>query len=101
MAEDFLQDYIHINIGSIGLCSNHNILQIVDVCEDHEKEYKLQRLLEEIGCEPQNKILVFTETKRYLRCITLSANFLRAHFDCAAIFSKYLFAAAEPTESSI
>merc|ERR1719420_699085 len=64
LAEDFLQDYIHINIGSIGLCSNHNILQIVDVCEDHEKEYKLQRLLEEIGCEPQNKILVFTETKR-------------------------------------
>lgn len=101
LAEDFLQDYIHINIGSIGLCSNHNILQIVDVCEDHEKEYKLQRLLEEIGCEPQNKILVFTETKRYLlRSIILSANFLRAHFAATAIFSKYLVVPPCRTESS-
>ena len=64
LAEDFLQDYIHINIGAHGLHANHNILQIVDVCEEHEKEHKLGRLLEEIGCEPQNKILVFTETKR-------------------------------------
>ena len=36
--------------------------QIVDICEDHQKESKLARLLEEIG--DGSKILVFVETKR-------------------------------------
>ena len=64
LAEDFLTNYIHVNIGAAGLHANHNILQIVDVCEDHEKEQKLAKLLEEIGCEPHNKILIFVETKK-------------------------------------
>lgn len=64
LAEDFLDDYVHINIGATTLHANHNILQIVDVCEEFQKENKLARLLEEIGCEPQNKILIFVETKR-------------------------------------
>lgn len=38
--------------------------QIVDVCEEYQKENKLAKLLEEIGCEQGNKILVFVETKR-------------------------------------
>jgi len=65
LARDFLHNnYIHINIGSTDLSANHNILQIVDVCEDWQKEQKLARLLEEIGCEANSKILVFVETKR-------------------------------------
>jgi len=62
LAEDFLQDYVHINIGSLALSANHNIMQIVDICEEHQKENKLARLLEEIGS--QDKMLVFVETKR-------------------------------------
>eukprot|EP00095_Tigriopus_kingsejongensis_P006831 snap_masked-scaffold82_size396747-processed-gene-2.7 protein:Tk06831 transcript:snap_masked-scaffold82_size396747-processed-gene-2.7-mRNA-1 annotation:"hypothetical protein DAPPUDRAFT_213150" len=64
LAEDFLQDYVQINIGALTLHANHNILQIVDVCEDYQKEEKLARLLDEIGSEPHNKILIFVETKR-------------------------------------
>jgi superfamily II DNA/RNA helicase len=64
LAEDFLDDYVHINIGAQSLHANHNILQIVDVCDEYQKEQKLARLLEEIGCEPHNKILIFVETKR-------------------------------------
>jgi len=64
LAEDFLVDYVHINVGAMDLHANHNILQIVDVCEEYQKEQKLARLLEEIGCEAQNKILIFVETKR-------------------------------------
>merc|ERR1719166_397945 len=64
LAEDFLTNYTHINIGSQDLHANHNILQIVDVCEEHQKEEKLARLLDEIGCESHNKILIFVETKR-------------------------------------
>lgn len=40
MAEDFLKEYIQINVGSLQLSANHNILQIVDVCQDYEKENK-------------------------------------------------------------
>ena len=64
LAEDFLVDYVHINIGAHSLHANHNILQIVDVCEEHQKEQKLSRLLDEIGAEQTNKILIFVETKR-------------------------------------
>merc|ERR1719187_615624 len=64
LAEDFLHDYVHINIGAHSLHANHNILQIVDVCEEYQKEQKLSRLLDEIGCEQSNKILIFVETKR-------------------------------------
>ena len=44
--------------------SPNSLPQIVDVCEEWQKEQKLARLLEEIGCENGAKILVFTETKR-------------------------------------
>jgi len=62
LAEDFLQEYVHINIGSLALSANHNIMQIVDICDEHQKENKLARLLEEIGSA--DKMLVFVETKR-------------------------------------
>merc|ERR1711894_849305 len=65
LAEDFLRDnYVHINIGAHSLHANHNILQIVDVCDEHQKEQKLARLLEEIAGDATAKILVFVETKR-------------------------------------
>lgn len=40
LAEDFLQDYIQVNIGSLDLCANHNIHQIIEICEDYEKDHK-------------------------------------------------------------
>jgi ATP-dependent RNA helicase DDX5/DBP2 len=40
LAKDFLNDYVQVNIGSLQLTANHNILQIIDVCEEHEKEQK-------------------------------------------------------------
>jgi len=64
LAESFLKEYIHINIGAQELHANHNIMQIVDVCNDSEKESKLARLLEEIAGDSSSKILVFVETKR-------------------------------------
>merc|ERR1711902_319131 len=57
-------NYVHINVGAMDLHANHNILQIVDVCDEHQKEQKLSRLLDEIRCEATNKILIFVETKR-------------------------------------
>lgn len=40
LAEDFLNDYIQVNIGSLQLAANHNIMQIVEVCQEQEKEMK-------------------------------------------------------------
>lgn len=70
LAEDFFQDYIQINVGSLTLSANHNILQIIDVCQEHEKENKLRLLLDEIGQEQENKTIIFVETKRKVDQIT-------------------------------
>ncbi|BFZ03272.1 hypothetical protein BsWGS_06311 [Bradybaena similaris] len=64
LAEEFLNDYIQVNIGALQLTANHNILQIIDVCMDHEKEEKLVKLLNEIMQEKENKTLIFVDTKR-------------------------------------
>lgn len=40
LAEDFLKEYIQLNVGSLSLAANHNILQIVDVCQEMEKDTK-------------------------------------------------------------
>ncbi|KAG6442240.1 ATP-dependent RNA helicase dbp2 isoform X2 [Manduca sexta] len=64
LAEDFLNDYIKVNIGSLNLSANNNIKQIVEICEEHEKEAKLANLLKEISTEKDNKVIVFVETKK-------------------------------------
>jgi len=64
LAEDFLRDYLTVNIGSLTLSANHNILQIIDVCDDFQKDEKLIKLLEQIMGEKENKTLIFAETKR-------------------------------------
>ncbi|XP_061740270.1 probable ATP-dependent RNA helicase DDX5 isoform X1 [Nerophis ophidion] len=75
LAEDFLKDNVQINVGALQLSANHNILQIVDVCNDGEKENKLIRLLEEIMSEKENKTIIFVETKR--RCDDLTRRMRR------------------------
>merc|ERR550532_564571 len=75
LAEDFLKNYIQINIGALQLHANHNILQIVDVCTETEKDTKLVRLLEEIMNEKENKTIVFVETKR--KCDEISRRMKR------------------------
>jgi superfamily II DNA/RNA helicase len=91
LAEEFLKDYIQVNVGSLQLAANHNILQIIDVCQEFEKQRKwvryclmisnvltwilfarLLQLLSEIGAEKENKTIVFVETKRKVDEITRS-----------------------------
>lgn len=40
LAEQYLTDYVQINVGSMQLTANHNILQHVEVCLEDEKPYK-------------------------------------------------------------
>ncbi|XP_073829490.1 maheshvara [Musca autumnalis] len=69
LAGDFLNDYIQINIGSMNLSANHNIRQIVEVCQESEKPQRVVKLLNEIlpttnnAANNSNKIIIFVETK--------------------------------------
>lgn len=71
LAQDYLGDYIQLNIGSLGLSANRNILQIIDVCEEHEKEGKLTILIKEIMSEADTKSIIFIETKKRVDEITM------------------------------
>ncbi|XP_061080817.1 probable ATP-dependent RNA helicase DDX17 [Conger conger] len=75
LAEDFLRDYVQINVGALELSANHNILQIVDVCMENEKDNKLIQLMEEIMAEKENKTIIFVETKK--RCDELTRRMRR------------------------
>lgn len=70
MASDFLNDYIQVNIGSLELSANHRITQIVEVVSDFEKRDRMTKHLEQIMEDRNNKILIFTGTKRVADDIT-------------------------------
>uniref|UniRef100_A0A8D9FES4 RNA helicase n=1 Tax=Cacopsylla melanoneura TaxID=428564 RepID=A0A8D9FES4_9HEMI len=70
LAEEYLNDYIQVNIGSLQLSANHNIQQVIEVVQDHEKERRLSQLLRELSKDPSFKTIVFVETKKKVEDIT-------------------------------
>lgn len=40
LAEDFLDSYVQVNVGSLELSANHNINQIVQICTENDKQDK-------------------------------------------------------------
>ncbi|KAF9304863.1 ATP-dependent RNA helicase dbp2 [Mortierella antarctica] len=70
LAQDYLHDYIQVNVGSLSLSASHNISQQVEVCAEHEKRGKLIKHLERIMDEREHKTLIFTGTKRTADDIT-------------------------------
>uniref|UniRef100_A0AAQ4PIL1 RNA helicase n=1 Tax=Gasterosteus aculeatus aculeatus TaxID=481459 RepID=A0AAQ4PIL1_GASAC len=85
LAEDFLKDYVQINVGALELSANHNILQIVDVfvclfllCLVRivlGRSSFIRLLMEEIMAEKENKTIIFAETKK--RCDDLTRRMRR------------------------
>lgn len=93
LAEDFLGDYVQINIGSLELSANHNITQIVKMCTDSNKDEKLQELLESIY-DVQNtdpgKIIIFAETKVRVEAVARFIRSFKVH--CVAVsIRKFIF----------
>ncbi|KAI5306179.1 ATP-dependent RNA helicase dbp2 [Ascosphaera pollenicola] len=71
LAQDFLNDYIQVNIGSMDLSANHRITQIVEVVPEFEKRDRMAKHLEKLMDEDKNaKVLIFTGTKRVADEIT-------------------------------
>ena len=63
LAEDYLQDYAQVNIGNTQIHANHNIVQIVDVCEEQQKHEKLIQLLKEVMGQKEHKTIIFCKMK--------------------------------------
>ncbi|RMZ71520.1 atp-dependent rna helicase dbp2 [Pyrenophora seminiperda CCB06] len=70
LAADYQKDWIQVNIGSMDLSANHRIQQIVEVCTEFEKRDRMAKHLETIMGDKDNKILIFTGTKRVADEIT-------------------------------
>lgn len=70
LASDFQTDFIQVNIGSMDLSANHRITQIVEVMSDMEKRDRMTKHMEKIMNDRDNKILIFTGTKRVADEIT-------------------------------
>lgn len=70
LAADFQKDFIQVNIGSMDLSANHRIQQIVEVVTDFEKRDRMSKHLETIMNDKENKVLIFTGTKRVADEIT-------------------------------
>ncbi|KAE9374463.1 p68 RNA helicase [Stipitochalara longipes BDJ] len=70
LASDYLNNFIQVNIGSMELSANHRITQVVEVVSEFEKRDKMTKHLEKIMEDKDNKILIFTGTKRVADDIT-------------------------------
>jgi len=64
LAREFLDEYVQVNVGSLELSANHNITQIVQVCNEEEKTEKFLEFLEGDQDIANSKTLIFVETKR-------------------------------------
>jgi ATP-dependent RNA helicase DDX5/DBP2 len=64
LAQDYLKDYIQVNVGSMELSASHNITQNVEICSQYDKKGKLLDHLRRIMNEREHKTIIFTATKR-------------------------------------
>ncbi|KAL9094697.1 MAG: hypothetical protein Q9165_002967 [Trypethelium subeluteriae] len=70
LAADYQTDFIQVNIGSTELAANHRITQVVEVVSEFEKRDRMTKHLERIMDDRNNKVLIFTGTKRVADDIT-------------------------------
>ncbi|CAB3260410.1 unnamed protein product [Arctia plantaginis] len=66
LARDYLGDFVQVNVGSTELSANHNIKQLVHVCDQEEKMDKFKEIMHEISGDNYGKLLIFTNTKRFV-----------------------------------
>ncbi|CAF1096454.1 unnamed protein product [Adineta ricciae] len=64
LASDFMTNCTHITLGKAVLNANQNIHQIVDVCEEHEKDSKLAKVLAAVMRDQDCKVIIFAQTKK-------------------------------------
>lgn len=71
LAKDYLGEFVQVNVGSTELSANHNIKQCIHICEQDEKMDKLKEIMTKISKEGFGKVLLFTNTKRFVDTLTI------------------------------
>lgn len=71
LAEDYLNEYYQVTVGSLDLAGNKDVTQNIVVCTDQEKYTHLLRFLKETLTE-RDRVLVFVETKKGCDMLTRS-----------------------------
>jgi ATP-dependent RNA helicase DDX5/DBP2 len=71
LANDYLQDYYQVTVGSLELSGNKDVTQMIEVCTDQDKYRSLLRYLRE-NWSPKDRVLVFVETKKGCDMLTRS-----------------------------
>jgi ATP-dependent RNA helicase DDX5/DBP2 len=71
LANDYLQDYYQVTVGSLDLSANKDVTQVIEVCSDRDKYSNLIRYLRE-NWSPTDRVLVFVETKKGCDMLTRS-----------------------------
>jgi ATP-dependent RNA helicase DBP3 len=65
LADKYLcKDMVKVSVGSDELSANHRVTQIVECVQAHEKDKKLQGLLEKYHKSRKNRILIFVLYKK-------------------------------------
>ncbi|CAG5025443.1 unnamed protein product [Parnassius apollo] len=72
LAKDYLGEYVQVNVGSTELSANHNIQQHFHICEQGNKMEKFKNIMHEISSQGLGKVLVFTNTKRFVDSLSLT-----------------------------
>ncbi|VVC90912.1 unnamed protein product [Leptidea sinapis] len=72
LAKDYLGEFIQVNVGSTDLTANHNITQHVHIVEHHSKMDKFKEIMHAVSGDGFGKILVFTNTKRFVDNLELT-----------------------------
>ncbi|CAH2091271.1 unnamed protein product [Euphydryas editha] len=71
LAKDYLGEFVQVNVGSTELSANHNIQQHIHVCEQETKMDKFKSIMHDVSGQGFGKILVFTNTKKFVDTLTL------------------------------
>jgi len=80
------EDPVHITIGSTDLKANHNVTQIVEIVQPHEKEQRLWQLLEKVTFSQETgpqKTICFVATKKTADILTRTVH--SAGFKCESL----------------
>jgi ATP-dependent RNA helicase DDX5/DBP2 len=64
LANDYLHDFIQVNIGSLDISANHRVHQIIKICTEFDKRDYLLKNIQNITLEKECKTIIFVATKR-------------------------------------
>lgn len=71
LAENYLKDYILVNVGSLQISANHNITQKLEFCENADKPQRIVKIMKLVMQEEENKTLIFVNAKVDVDVLTM------------------------------